>query len=155
MMHSWLILSMLTLLFWGITGLTQKLATNHISFEMSFVWFTAAFFCISVAIGVFIPVDWHVSAPLVLGAAAGGLLNGLGVLTSFAALERGGKASVVIPLVSIYPLVAIAGAWILLGERLSGRQFAGICCALIGIVLLSQEGKPRQEISSNAKLDEA
>lgn len=144
-MHSWLVFSVVSLVFWGITGVTQKVSTNHISFEMSFAWFTAAFFILSAAIPLFVSLDWHISAPLILGAAAGGLLNGLGVLTSFAALERGGKASVVIPLVSIYPLITIFGAWILLGERLSMRQIAGILCALAGIVLLSQEGKPREQ----------
>jgi transporter family protein len=144
-MHPWLIFSIVSLLFWGITGVTQKVSTNHISFEMSFVWFTIAFFGLSAVIALFVPLDWRIGAPLVLGAAAGGLLNGLGVLTSFAALEHGGKASVVIPLISIYPLVTIAGAWILLGERLTGHQFAGLLCALAGIILLSQEGKPREE----------
>ena len=144
-MHSWLIFSIVSLVFWGITGVTQKVSTNHISFQLSFVWFTAAFFILSAAIPLFVRLDWHISVPLVLAAAAGGLLNGLGVLTSFAALERGGKASVVIPLVSIYPLVTIFGAWILLGERLSTRQIAGILCALTGIVLLGQEGRPRKQ----------
>lgn len=147
-MHSWLVPSLLALVFWGITGVTQKVSTNHISFEMSFVWFTAAFFVLSALIGVSIPLHWHLSARVVFGAAGGGLLNGLGVITSFAALERGGKASVVIPLVSIYPLVTIAGAWFLLGERLSARQFAGIICALVGAVLLSREGKPQVAVEA-------
>ena len=42
-MHTWLILSTVALAFWGITGVTQKLATNHISFERSFLWFSLAF----------------------------------------------------------------------------------------------------------------
>lgn len=141
-MHSWMIFSIVSLVFWGITGITQKVSTNHISFEASFVWFTTAFFGLSIVIAIFVPLDWGISAGIVLGAATGGLLNGLGVLTSFAALERGGKASVVIPLISIYPLITIAGSWFLFGERLSARQFAGVFCALLGIVLLAQEKAP-------------
>jgi transporter family protein len=69
----------------------------------------------------------------------GGLLNGSGALASFAALEAGGKASVVIPLISLYPLVTVAGACVFLGERLTLRQGFGILCALLAVALLSQE----------------
>jgi len=72
-------------------------------------------------------------------AALGGALNGLGALTSFAALEKGGKASVVIPIINLYPLVTICGAWLLLGEKLTGKQVTGIVFALVAVVLLSQE----------------
>jgi len=143
-MQSWLIFSIVALLFWGITGVTQKFATNNISFERSFVWFTVAFVGQTGLIVIFVRLDWHIAPSLVVLAALGGLLNGLGVLTSFAALERGGKATVVVPLVSIYPLVTIAGAWLVLGERLSWRQMTGIMCAIVAIVLLSQEQTARQ-----------
>jgi transporter family protein len=69
----------------------------------------------------------------------GGLLNGLGVLTSFAALERGGKASVVIPIINLYPLITIVLAWLFLGERLSKIHMLGVCFALAGVILLSRE----------------
>ena len=141
-MNSWLLLSVVALVFWGITGVTQKLSTNNISFERSFFWFCVAFFGISAVIAVAVPLQWKVPLPLVALAALGGLLNGLGALTSFAALERGGKASVVIPLVSVYPLVTVAGAALMLGERLSKTQWAGVACALVSVALLSCEAAP-------------
>ncbi|HVX66936.1 MAG TPA: DMT family transporter [Bryobacteraceae bacterium] len=141
-MHLWLLLSVVAMFFWGITGVTQKLSTNHISFERSFLWFAAAFFLLAAGIMAAVPLSWNVPAALVVLAALGGLLNGLGALTSFAALERGGKASVVIPIISLYPLLTIAGAWMFLGESLTGRQIAGVICALGAVVLLSQEGPP-------------
>lgn len=42
-------------------------------------------------------------------------------------------------MINLYPLVTVAGAWLLLGERLTGTQLAGIVCALVAVVLLSQE----------------
>ncbi len=138
-MHGWLILSVMALVLWGGTGVTQKLSTNNISFERSFLWFSIAFFGLAVVIGLSVPLSWHVAPSLVALAALGGLLNGLGALTSFAALERGGKASVVIPLISLFPLLTIGGAWLLLGERLTPRQEAGVVCALAAVFLLSQE----------------
>ena len=142
-MHNWLLLSVVALVFWGLTGVTQKLSTNNISFRRSFVWFAVAFGVQAGLIAVFVPLDWHITPSLMALAALGGLLNGLGVLTSFLALERGGKASIVVALVSIYPLLTIAGAWLFLGEKLSGKQAAGVFCALVAIVLLAQESAPK------------
>ncbi len=138
-MHSWIILSIIALGFWGITGVTQKLSTNYISFERSFLWFALAFLVLAIIVALTIPLDWNIAPSLMALAALGGLLNGLGALTSFAALEHGGKASVVIPLVSVYPLVTIAGACLLLGERLTITQVAGVLCALVAVILLAQE----------------
>ncbi len=138
-MHAWFWLSIVTLVFFGITGVTQKLSTNHISFEMSFVWFSAAFYALSAIIALTFTLDWKIAPGLVALAALGGLLNGLGALTSFAAFEKGGKASVVVPIINVFPLVTIGSAWLLLGERITWTQAAGIACAVIAIVLLAQE----------------
>lgn len=141
-MQIWFLWSTLALVFFGISGITQKLSTNHISFEMSFVWFCVAMVGVSAAVEVLAPVGWSLHPSLIILAAAGGLLNGLGALTSFAALKKGGKASVVIPIINLYPLVTIAGAWLFLGEKLTVTQVAGIICALAAVVLLSQETAP-------------
>jgi transporter family protein len=138
-MHSWLWLSLITLVFFGITGVTQKLSTNSISFALSFVWFGIAFLILGLVIAVAFTLDWNLNFRVIAFAALGGLLNGLGALTSFAALEKGGKASVVIPIINLYPLVTVAAAWVLLGERLTLIQVVGIVCALLAVVLLSRE----------------
>ena len=139
-MQAWFWLSVITLIFFGMTGVTQKLSTNNISFEMSFVWFCLAVCMVSAAIAILLPLDWRsLNLSLIALAALGGLLNGLGALTSFAALKQGGKASVVIPIINLYPLVTIAGVWLFLGEKLSATQMMGIVFALAAVVFLSQE----------------
>jgi transporter family protein len=144
-MQAWFMLASVALVFFGISGITQKLSTNHVSFERSFVWFCIAMGVISAVVAVTAPVEWQLSPWLVSLAALGGLLNGLGALTSFAALEKGGKASVVIPIINLYPLVTIAGAWLFLGEKLTATQIAGIVFALAAVVLLSQESAPGKQ----------
>jgi bacterial/archaeal transporter family protein len=139
-MHAWFWLSVITLVFFGTTGVTQKLSTNNISFEMSFVWFCIAVCAVSAAVALLVPLEWRsLNVSLIALAALGGLLNGLGTLTSFAALKQGGKASVVIPIINLYPLVTVAGVWLFLGEKLSNTQIMGIILALASVVLLSQE----------------
>ena len=71
--------------------------------------------------------------------ATGGALNGLGAWTSFRALESGGKASIVISLISLYPLLTVALAVMLLGERLTWMQTAGAITAITAAILLSME----------------
>jgi len=139
-MHAWFWLSVIKLVFFGTTGVTQKLSTNNISFEMSFVWFCIAVCAVSAAVALLVPLEWRsLNVSLIALAALGGLLNGLGTLTSFAALKQGGKASVVIPIINLYPLVTVAGVWLFLGEKLSNTQIMGIILALASVVLLSQE----------------
>lgn len=138
-MHLWFVMSMVSLFFFGITGVTQKLATNHISFEASIVWCCLAMATVSGLVALFAPLDWRLTPALIALAALGGLLNGLGALTSFAAFEKGGKASVVIPIINLYPIVTIGGAWLFLGEKLTGTQIAGIVVAIAAVVLLSRE----------------
>jgi bacterial/archaeal transporter family protein len=138
---AWLWFAAIALVFWGITGVTQKLATNRISSELSFKWFAYAMMAISVILAVFVPIHWHLRPLIFWAAVAGGTLNGLGALTSFTALESGGKASVVISLISLYPLVTVAFAVIVLHERLTLAQGAGVCLAIMAAILLTLEPK--------------
>jgi transporter family protein len=138
-MHLWFGFAMVALIFWGITGVTQKLSTNSISSERSFLWFCWAMVALSFAVlGVAHP-HWGLGAVVVLSAIAGGALNGLGAWTSFRALESGGKASIVISLVSLYPLLTVALAIVLLHERLTWMQMAGAVVAIVAAILLSLE----------------
>jgi transporter family protein len=146
-MQAWVGLSCIALVLWGVAGVTQKLSTNKISSLHSFVWFSAAFALIGLVLLPFVPLGPGLTAGTIALTALGGLLNGAGALTTFAAFERGGKASIVIPLVSLYPLVTIAGAWLFLNERVTMVQAVGIACALVAVILLSREPAPVREAS--------
>ncbi|PYY12621.1 MAG: hypothetical protein DMG69_00650 [Acidobacteria bacterium] len=135
----WLIFAAIALVFWGITGVTQKLSTNNISSELSFIWFAYAMIAISVVLALTVPMRYHVRPLIFWLAVAGGTLNGLGALTSFTALESGGKASIVISLISLYPLVTVALAVTVMHERLTIMQAFGIVLAIIAAILLSLE----------------
>lgn len=138
-MHIWLGFAILALVLWGITGATQKLSTNRISSERSFLWFCWAMVALSaVVLGLARP-HWGLGGIVVLCSVAGGALNGLGAWTSFRALESGGKASIVISLISLYPLLTVLLAVLLLHERLTVMQMAGVIAAITAAILLSLE----------------
>ena len=139
MSYSWILFAAVALVFWGVSGVTQKLATNRISSELSFLWFAYAMMAISLVLMATATLNWHVQGRIFWLAVAGGTLNGLGALTSFKALESGGKASVVIALIALFPLVTVALAVVFLHEKLTLVQGAGIALAIIAAILLSLE----------------
>lgn len=141
----WLVFAMVALVFWGITGITQKLSTNAISTELSFFWFGVAMLALAVAVLPKVSLHGHLTTRDFWLAVIGGTLNSLGAYTSFAALEKGGKASIVIPLCYLYPLLTILLAITFLHESLTRPQLAGIVLALIAAILLSQEAPPEAD----------
>ena len=68
----------IALVFYQVTGVTQKLSTNRISSELSFLWFAYAMIAISAVLLVTVPMHWHVSNLVTFLAILGGTLNGLG-----------------------------------------------------------------------------
>lgn len=145
MIPAWLLFAVIALVLWGASGVTQKLSTNRISSELSFLWFSWAMIAIAIVLAVTVPMHWHVRPVIFWLAVLGGALNGLGALTSFMALESGGKASIVISLVSLFPLLTVGFAVFVLHEHLTTVQAVGVGLAIVAAILLSQEPKPTTE----------
>ena len=133
----WLWYSLLTVLAWGIVGVLQKLSTNNISAESSLIWLVVGFLLIA---PFFYPgpMLFHYSRASLAYGIFSGLLNALGAWALFAALKSGGKASVVAPFTALYPVVVIILVPPILHESVGLLQCAGVGCALIAVVLLSE-----------------
>lgn len=138
----WLLSSAVALAFWGLLSVAQKLSTNHVSSELSFVGFCVAFVPMAAVILLFEPVSLDIPrVPLVLGIAAGAV-NGLGVLASFVAYRSEGKASVVTPLAGVLQSVStVILAVAVLGERVRPVEVVGCVVAVLASALLSVERK--------------
>lgn len=153
-MAVWLPYSLVALSLWGAVGLLQKLGTNRVSAHSLFVWLTIGF-CLLLPMFAL-----DSSLPSMPAADAGfgllvGLTNALGSWFLFAALEKGAKASVAIPLTALYPLITALLAVALLGERLAGRQWIGLGLAIVAGVLLSYETPEQVETPPALKVVEA
>jgi transporter family protein len=138
-MSTWLLLSLVALVFWGITGNTQKLSTNCISTQFSFLGFAVAFLPIALLTVVFFPVETAFTKEVLGLGIVGGILNSCGALTSFAAFEAGAKSSVAVPIMYLYPLVTVLLARIFLHEHITPAHWAGIFLAPVAAWLLSKE----------------
>ena len=136
-MADWLLYSLAALVGYGVVGLLQKLTTNRISGDGALVFYSLGYLLL-------FPVFWSRAemAGLAPPAIAMGVLLGLvarsGEWSLFKSLERGGKASVVVPLTYSYPLITLLLGVMLLGERLSPLKWVGIFLAVVAAILLSK-----------------
>ncbi len=139
-LSAWLGFSLLVLLFWGILGIFQKLTTNYISAESALIWSVVGFLVLQ-------PFLYHGSSLFtyppksIMWALANGVFNALGAGFLLAAMRAGGKASIVMPLAAMYPLVVVLFAPLILHESITALQGLGVACALVSVLLLSTESR--------------
>ena len=139
---TWMAYALLTLIFFGVSCITQKFTTRYISDELSTIFFTVGFVALAVVIWLAGSPPWNLGAKdWVLGIVVG-LLMATGTLALFAALRRG-KASIVTPLTALYPLVTVILAVVFLNEHFDSVKIAAIAVALIAGMALSKEGEPQ------------
>ena len=131
--------ALLPIVFWGVTGFLQKISSNHLSGELSSLWFLSAFLPVAGLILWREPLTTQVPPKVWLLAAALGLFFALGNFALLEACACQGKASVVVPLTALYPLVSVPIAILFFGERISARESLGIVMALASVVALSYE----------------
>ena len=132
----WFWLAAVVLITWGIVGLLQKLSTNFLSAESALIWLVA---------GYFVLLPWLYPGKSVLSYPARDLvyallsagLNTVGAWALLAAMKAGGKASIIVPLTALYPIIVVLSAPVILGETITRLQGAGIACALVAVFLLS------------------
>lgn len=133
----WLAYGLTSVLFWGVWAFLGKVALRHLNWIQVGLLYGAGIVAI---LGVLLfalrsrPPVWSWSG-LSIGAAAG-LLGTAGLVMFYLALERG-KASVVVPLIGVYPIVTAILSVLFLGERLSGTQVAGVGLAVLAVLLIS------------------
>lgn len=138
-MHApWLWFSLLVLLFYGTLGVVQKLATNLISAESALVWSALGFMLLEPLLYSG-PSPFHYTSGALWWALLNGVFTGLGAWTLMAAMAAGGKASLVMPITAMYPLIVVLVAPVIFHESITGLQAVGVACALISVVLISAE----------------
>jgi transporter family protein len=140
----WMAFALLALILYGVAGVTQKVATNEISTELSTICFAAAFIPVACAILLTQRLDYHVSNKDWFLAILFGMLMGFAMVVQFAAYRRG-KASVVTAVTALYPAVTVVLAVPLFGERLDSRKIVAIILALAAGAAVSYERQPEVE----------
>jgi bacterial/archaeal transporter family protein len=132
----WLLYTISALLCFGVVGLLQKLSTDLISAESALVWLIVGFLLLEPLLYPGRSLLGYSSGSIVLVVLAG-VMNSIGSWAILAAMKAGGKASVVVPITAVYPLVVCLVAPVLLHEHITYLQGSGIACGLASIFLLA------------------
>lgn len=141
-LNTWLLFSLVALFFWGVFSAAQKVTTNYISAEWAYAAFIVSSVFLSLAFIAFGTIDFHFSRNTLLLGSLAGMLNGLGVLCSFAAYKADGKASKVTTIAgALQPVFTIVLAIAFLSESISGVEFMGIALAIVAALALSYENQ--------------
>jgi transporter family protein len=137
-LQPWLFYSVVTIFLWGAWGAVSKVASEGIDANTNQVYFS---------LGLVPVILVMLRSPRLTGgeqrnsgirwAFLTGILGGLGNIAFFQALVIGGKASIVIPVTALFPLVTVIMATTLLKERLGTAQKIGLVLALVAIYILS------------------
>ena len=148
-LNAWMGYTLAAMFFWGVFSATQKISTNHVSAELSYLAWCAAFIPIALWILATKQLNWDMSAAMLWSGLAAGALNGFGVIAAFAAYRCEGKASVVTPLAAaVQPVVTVALALVFLGEQIGTLEGAGILLAIIAAAALSFEKRKSSALAT-------
>ena len=140
------LVALLPMCLWGLSGFLQKVATNHIPADTAALVYLGAFLPMGVFYGFSQPWPGDITARSWSIVIALGFFLAFGNYAVLVAYAREGKASVIAPLVNLFPLVGI-GIALLLGEKVSAREWAGIAVALLSVVGLSWETQRSSPVS--------
>ena len=136
-MKTWYVYAVLTVVTWGWWGVCSKIASTHAKPRQALLFQTVGIIVFAVLLLALekFKIEWNFVG--FSWAALGGFLVFVGFLTFFAALDQG-KASTVVTLSALYPLITILCSVAFLHEKLTARQGIGIVVALIASVLLAE-----------------
>ncbi len=135
-MRTWYLYALMTVLMWGVWGVFSKFASANSKPRQVLIFQSIgvlAFALVVLTMEKF-KIEW--SVPGFSWSFAAGFFTFIGFLTFFAALEKG-KASTVVTLSALYPVVTILLSITFLHEKISLRESVGIVFALIASVLLA------------------
>ncbi len=131
----WLPFALLTWFWWGVFGFLAKIGSEQASAADMQILFTAG----NLPLVAFLLLRRKGLRANALGRVAGvaiGAVAGLGGVAYFVAMAHG-QASLVGPVTSLFPLVTVVLAALVLRERLNRVQMAGIALALASAALLA------------------
>ena len=136
---SWLGYALVTVALWTGWGFLGKLALDRATPVQATIVFGIA----SVGAGVIALLAGQRAASWGPGAlwltAVSAACGGAGLVTFYLALDRG-QASLVVPMIGIYPALVAILSVALLSDRLSALQVAGVLLAVTGVVLVGAGG---------------
>jgi transporter family protein len=133
MFSDWRVLTILSILSWGIWGILSKYVGNKIHWgEIMVLLGIGTFLVVLVTTPTSFAIKFNVYSLIALIA---GIFCALGYYFFYRALVRG-EASAVIPISSLYIVVAAVLAFLFMNEPVTVKKIFGILSAMAAIALL-------------------
>jgi len=133
---NWLVLSIITIITWGFVGFFLKLASKYSSWTEIYIVSNVALFVVSLLLFISQKPSISVGSHGFNYAMIGGIMMSLAAITFYIAIQVG-KAIIVIPLTSLYPVVTIVLSYLILHEEISLTKGFGIILAVLALVLVA------------------
>ena len=134
-LRRWLPSALLACFWWGLFGFLAKLGSDNVSALDMQILFTGGMLPLAAFILIRRKDLRCDRTGRVIGIGIG-IVAGLGGVAYFIAMSRG-KASLVGPVTSLFPLVTVLLAMPILRERFNKVQAAGVALALVSAALLA------------------
>ena len=133
----WFWYSIVCVLCWGGWAMLSKIGSQEIPPDTMQFLFTIGTVPIGLALLIARRGKLEKSPRGVTYGILNGILSGVGGLTLFAAYQTNGNTAVITVATSLYPIVTVLLAVLILRERLGLRQVLGLVFAAISIVIFS------------------
>ena len=137
--EKWLVAAMLTMILWGLWGVLLKKASLGLKWYEVYIVSNSMIILFLTIITLKYGVPSGGCPSCIVAAVLAGVLGTLGYILMVVSLDSGGRASVVIPLTALYPLVTVITSRIVLGEEITPARALGVALALAAIILLTRE----------------
>lgn len=135
-MQNWLVFSLLCIFLWGLWGFILKFTYKDLSWIQTYFLSSLASFTLATLIFLYCKGKVSLQHRSTYIAVLAGVFGSAGYVFFMKALDTG-KASIVIPLTAMYPVVTVVLALLFLGEKVSVYQAIGIVLAVAAIILIS------------------
>jgi transporter family protein len=137
-MATWFVLTLGALGLWGIWGFLAKLGSDNLTAKSAATMQGMGVAAVAFAVLGFMRFkpDWDTGGTPAAFLAGVALMAG--VIAFVFALSHGGKASIVVPMTAMYPVVTIGLSVAILKEQITPTTGLGIVFALIAVFLLSR-----------------
>ena len=135
MRMNWLMLSVIAMIMWGFWGFFAKLAASSLDWKQAYVMVGLVGALVYVVAFLFLKPQISIGGGFYYAILAG-IAGPLGGIAFYQALGNG-KASLVIPVAALYPVVTIALAFLVLSEKLTLTHGIGIMLAMASIFFMS------------------
>ncbi|MFN3395527.1 MAG: EamA family transporter [Thermodesulfovibrionales bacterium] len=133
----WFVFSFIAFLLWGIWGFFSKIANAYMSPSSVYLYGSIGALLVTIFAVLVLGFKLEAQAVGIMYSLLAGISGGAGVVFFYFAM-REGKASIVVTLTALYPLVTLVLSCIILKEHITIKQTIGIFLAIIAMVLLSK-----------------